>query len=104
MPVPIRLTTPTRDVLGVLLEAAAESTPTYGLEVIQATGHGSGTVYPILRRLESIGWVRSHWDETETTGPRRRLVELTAEGESQATAALANRQRPRPILRWIEAL
>ncbi|MEU7857835.1 helix-turn-helix transcriptional regulator [Nonomuraea sp. NPDC049141] len=88
---PIRLTAPTRDVLSVLLEAAAEGTPTYGLQICQMTGHGSGTVYPIIRRLEGIGWVRSYWDESETTGPRKRLLEMTADGRGSAAEALSNR-------------
>ncbi|MFI7709101.1 PadR family transcriptional regulator [Nonomuraea sp. NPDC049480] len=89
---PIRLTAPTSDVLSVLLEAAAENTPTYGLAICQTTGHGSGTVYPILRRLETIGWVRSYWDDSEATGPRKRLLEMTAQGRGEAASALAQRQ------------
>ncbi|MEV0614789.1 PadR family transcriptional regulator [Nonomuraea sp. NPDC050404] len=104
MSAPIRLTAPTRDVLGILLEAAAQSTPTYGLEICLATGHGSGTVYPILRRLEGIGWVRSYWDESDTTGPRRRLLEMTAEGRTAAQEALANRgTKPAGQWRWSPA-
>ena len=44
-----------------------------GLEVAE------GTLYPLLRRLESHGWLASRWD---TTGARpRRYYRLSAEGE-----------------------
>ncbi|MDF5756629.1 helix-turn-helix transcriptional regulator [Spongiactinospora sp. TRM90649] len=82
------------------MQAAAEGAPTYGLQICQVTGHGSGTVYPILRRLEGIGWVRSYWDESEASGPRRRLVEMTAEGRGAAASALAGRSIKGGGLGW----
>ncbi|OIH96528.1 PadR family transcriptional regulator [Curtobacterium sp. MCBA15_001] len=73
-----RVTAPTLDVLEALLQSDG---PTWGLLVIKATGRPAGTVYPILERLERQGWTVSSWDEdTDRSGPRRRLHEFTAEG------------------------
>lgn len=72
----------TVDVLTVLLDGPG---PRWGLELISMTGRPSGTVYPLLDRLEKAGWVESHWDEdTERRGPRRRLYTLTLDGAEAA--------------------
>lgn len=56
----------------------------YGFDIMDATGLPSGTIYPLLRRLEGIGCVESSWeDETEATGegrPARKYYRVTAEG------------------------
>ncbi|MBO3747790.1 helix-turn-helix transcriptional regulator [Streptosporangiaceae bacterium NEAU-GS5] len=97
MTAPIRLTSTTRDVLSVLRQAAREEVPVYGLEICKITGLGSGTVYPILTRLERVGWVRAYWEEAgdDSRGPRRRMYELTGEGRAQA----AHLERPNRGLR-----
>lgn len=64
----------------------------YGLELVEATGLPPGTIYPIMARLESAGWVSSRWEETgpEAMGrPRRRYYRLSADGIAQARSALA---------------
>jgi DNA-binding PadR family transcriptional regulator len=63
----------------------------YGLEIIERTGLPSGTVYPLLARLEREGWVTSHWETTaeSTRGPRKRIYEITVTGAEWAVAALA---------------
>ena len=43
----------------------------YGFEIMDVTGLPSGTVYPALRRLESLGQVASHWEE-EAAATRER--------------------------------
>lgn len=61
------------------------------LSIVQQTGHASGTIHPILARLEQIGWVQLRVRQDESrTGPRRRYCELTAEGERGARAAIAS--------------
>jgi DNA-binding PadR family transcriptional regulator len=60
---------------------------TYGLRVIRETALPSGTVYPILARLEEAGWVVSEWEESAEKGPRRRLYRLTPEGVREAQNA-----------------
>jgi PadR family transcriptional regulator PadR len=52
----------------------------------------SGTIYPLLARLEKAGWLESKWEEidpAEQGRPRRRLYRLTGEGEVVAARALA---------------
>ena len=39
-------------------------------------------VYRTLRRLEETGMVRSDWDLEETSGPPRRVYEITAAGQA----------------------
>jgi PadR family transcriptional regulator, regulatory protein PadR len=78
-------------VLQVLLHADR----TYGLEIIERTGLPSGTVYPLLARLEIEGWVTSYWetDDAGARGPRKRFYEITVTGAENARTVLAG-QRP----------
>lgn len=77
-----RVTAATVDVLEVLL---ASDEPIWGLRVIKQTDRLPGTVYPILERLESQGWVTSTWEEDSSrSGPRRRFHALTPAGRSAA--------------------
>ena len=83
----------TVDVLEVLLGA---DEPRWGLEIIKLTGRPSGSVYPLLDRLERAGWVTSVWDDdAERRGPRRRMYRLTAEGATEARKVVA-RAAPQP--------
>lgn len=93
-----RVTAPTIDVLSALLD---HDGPTWGLLVIKATARPAGTVYPILERLEDRGWVTSTWDEdTDRSGPRRRLYEFTPDGRTAAVDACAEyRRRSAPARR-----
>ena len=63
----------------------------YGLEIIERTGLPSGTVYPLLARLESEGWVTSCWEAGDpgARGPRKRFYEITVNGAESARTALA---------------
>ncbi len=48
----------------------------------------SGTLYPILLRLESAGWFVSRWEAVDPTHigrPRRRLYRLTSSGLARAS-------------------
>jgi len=77
-----RITRATVDVLEALL---ASSEPIWGLRIIKQTGRHPGTVYPILERLESQGWVTSTWEKDGSrSGPRRRFHALTPEGRTAA--------------------
>jgi Predicted transcriptional regulators len=72
----------------------------FGLRIAQTTGLMTGTVYPILARLEKAGWVTSHWEEDEgpdSRGSRRRLYELTPMGRELAREALTARDARRGI-------
>lgn len=94
----IRLTMPTLAVLEAI--AQGYDGDVYGLLVSDLTGLGTGTVYPILERLEGAGWVEGRWEESQPSGrPRRRFLTLTNLGHAQlatahaAKAAKANRRR-----------
>jgi len=56
----------------------------HGFDIMDATRLPSGTVYPILGRLERDGYVRSHWEPhttaTREKRPPRRYYEVTATG------------------------
>lgn len=67
------------------------------------TGLRSGTLYPILAKLEEAGWIRGAWefDKRVVGGPPRRGYRLTANGEKYAPKAIAEyktRQRRRGAL------
>jgi PadR family transcriptional regulator PadR len=53
----------------------------HGFDIIDATRLRSGTVYPLLRRLEEAGLVHSEWEPVATARaenrPPRRYYELT---------------------------
>ena len=86
----MRITVPTARVLAVLL--AEPDAHRYGLDLMQATGLASGTLYPILHRLQEAGWVSAAWEEVDPSAqgrPARRYYRLTAEGAEQARQALA---------------
>ncbi|NUK09405.1 PadR family transcriptional regulator [Streptomyces lunaelactis] len=81
-----------------VLEALLHMDRPYGLELIQRTGLPSGTVYPLLARLEDAGLVSSAWEAEEPIQgrPRRRLYTISAEGIEFARDALAE---GRPVAR-----
>jgi PadR family transcriptional regulator PadR len=87
-----RMTLQTQLVLRVALTAPADEW--YGLQMVKATGLPSGTVYPIIARLEQCDWITSRWENPEehvTEGrPRRRYYRLTDSGAEAARLALAN--------------
>jgi DNA-binding PadR family transcriptional regulator len=61
-----------------------------GVEISRSTGLASGTLYPILFRLEEAGWLESVWEKvvpSEVKRPRRRLYSITALGEANARAS-----------------
>lgn len=90
-----RMTIPTQLVLETLL--ADPTRELYGLEIGQTAGLPSGTVHPILARLEAVGWLASSWeqiDPREQGRPARRYYRLTGNGVQAARAALARAYRP----------
>jgi DNA-binding PadR family transcriptional regulator len=62
----------------------------YGLKIARNAGRKTGSVYPILARLEDAGWVESHWerDDRDDRGPRRRFYRLSPDGLTAARALL----------------
>jgi PadR family transcriptional regulator PadR len=56
----------------------------YGFDIMEKTGLKSGTVYPVLRRLEQSGLIQSKWEAGEAQElerPQRRYYRLTRPGE-----------------------
>ena len=99
MPEP-RMTIPTQRVLEALLDDPQREL--YGLEIGEAAGLRSGTVHPILARLEGYGWLASRWEDIDASAegrPARRYYTLTADGVQAARAALARAYRPAPSRR-----
>jgi PadR family transcriptional regulator PadR len=100
-----RMTLQTQLVLRGLLEEPSKQR--YGLELCEIVGLPSGTVYPILARLEHLRWVESCWEDPEehvaAGRPRRRYYQLTSDGAEKARLALAAsyraRKTPRPL--WV---
>src|SRR3954466_10542699 len=95
-----RMTIPTQLVLEALLGESDREL--YGLEIGELAGLRSGSVHPILARLEGIGWLPSPREDVDpqTEGrPPRRYYRLTAEGARAAQAALSRAHRASPVLR-----
>jgi PadR family transcriptional regulator, regulatory protein PadR len=93
-----RMTIPTQLVLEALLQDPAGEL--YGVEIGTAAGLPSGTVHPILARLEGRGWLESRWEEIDPRvqgRPPRRYYRLTAAGAQSARAALARAYRPAAV-------
>ena len=72
----------------------------FGFDIMRVTELPSGTVYPLLRRLEAGGLVDSGWEDDESAHdegrPARRYYAITKAGERQLEAALkriASQQR-----------
>jgi PadR family transcriptional regulator PadR len=63
----------------------------FGFDIMDVTRLPSGTVYPALRRLETLGMVRSDWETDKearaNARPRRRYYELTKAGRAQLVEA-----------------
>jgi PadR family transcriptional regulator, regulatory protein PadR len=65
-------------VLVLICLYTSEQEDLWGFEIVRKTGLKTGTVYPILDRLESLGWVTSEWEtENDRPGARRRTYRLT---------------------------
>lgn len=90
-----RMTIPTQRVLRAMLEDV--NAERYGIEISDLAELATGTVHPILARLEGVGWLESRWEEVDprTEGrAARRYYRLTASGVEQARDALARAYRP----------
>jgi PadR family transcriptional regulator PadR len=84
----MRMTGPLQRVLRVFLEDAPA--PRYGYDLMRAAGVKSGTLYPLLGRLEEDGLVSSGWAVPQVAGQRpRRYYRLTGEGATVARVELA---------------
>jgi PadR family transcriptional regulator, regulatory protein PadR len=92
----LRLTIQAQRVLSVFLAHPDEHR--YGLELAQSAGLPTGSVYPILTRLERAGWLESDWEAIDPVaeGRRpRRYYRLTR------TGLVGARQSREAARRWL---
>jgi DNA-binding PadR family transcriptional regulator len=65
----------------------------FGFDIMDATELPSGTVYPVLRRLEAADLVASDWEDDgrarKASRPRRRYYALTRAGREHLDEAEA---------------
>ncbi|GLW75453.1 transcriptional regulator [Kitasatospora phosalacinea] len=86
----IKMTAATAKVIQVF--AKDPTAERYGRELMQATGLQSGSLYPILARLERDGVLTSEVEEVDPRAagrPARRFYTITGEGIKAARQALA---------------
>ncbi len=87
----VRISLQTLRVLDAFLQCPTEELA--GADVHKRSQLASGTLYPILLRLESAGWFVSRWEAVDpsTAGrPRRRLYRLTPSGLVRASSLFAS--------------
>jgi PadR family transcriptional regulator, regulatory protein PadR len=83
----IRLSKQTLAVLDALLDHPMQWHHGYALS--QQTGLASGTLYPILMRLEKAEWLETRWEDTHVPGrPARHFYRLTSDGREWAREEL----------------
>jgi DNA-binding PadR family transcriptional regulator len=98
-----RLTTQTIKVLGAFMSCTQEIGAS-GAEISRQTELASGTLYPILFRLEEAGWLESEWEEGDPSAlgrPRRRLYQITGLGAKKTKAAFRELFIPVRGLAWL---
>lgn len=86
----VELTLKAARVVGVFLENPDR--PRYGFELMKATHLSSGTLYPILFRLEAAGWLAKGREDINPSAagrPPRTNYVITAEAVPVARARLA---------------
>jgi PadR family transcriptional regulator PadR len=86
----VRMSLQTLKVLETFLENPTDEAS--GAEVMQRCQLASGTLYPILLRLESAGWFVSRWESIDPSSagrPRRRFYRLTPTGLRRASEVFA---------------
>lgn len=73
------LSDPARNVLALMAEAG--NGWCHGYELCQQAGIKSGTLYPLLIRLEAQGYLEAEWQDAREPGrPPRHAYRLTAAG------------------------
>lgn len=86
-----------------VLEAVISRGESSGADIAKLTRLATGTLYPILLRLEKAGWLLSRWevaDPRELGRPRKRFYTVTGEGVRAARAAAESLQPTIGRLSW----
>ena len=100
----MKLTGPLERVLRVLV--ADPTMPHYGYDLMKAARLPSGTLYPMLARLQQEGLVDSQWEDPRPDAggrPPRKYYQLTAEGVRVARLELARAPAARGMTRHVAA-
>ena len=83
-----------------ILHAVADGNR-FGFDIMDATGLTSGTVYPSLDKLESLGFLDSHWEDARVARrdkrPPRRYFDLTPAGAAALADALKRYKNLKPV-------
>ena len=73
----------------------------YGFDLMEQTGLTSGTVYPALERLETLGLAHSNWEDAQVAHdekrPPRRYFEITDEGKHKLIEGLDRYRALAPV-------
>ena len=92
MGIRLRISRQTLLLLEALLVHPAQWQHGYGLS--QQTGLASGTLYPILMRLEKLGWLETRWEDSPAAGrPARHFYRLGGNGREWAREELKAAQK-----------
>ncbi|GAA0975974.1 hypothetical protein GCM10009551_010310 [Nocardiopsis tropica] len=84
------MTVPVATVLRAFLEDTSRRR--YGFDLMKDTSLKSGTLYPILARLQKAGWLTAQWediDEKAEGRPARRFYLISPDGAAAGRVALA---------------
>jgi DNA-binding PadR family transcriptional regulator len=66
----------------------------HGYAICRQTSVPSGTLYPILMRLDKLGWLETKWEESVPQGrPPRHLYRLTGTGREWTHEELRSAQQ-----------
>ena len=91
----MKLTRPLERVLRVLI--ADPAAPHYGYDLMRAARLPSGTLYPMLARLQQQGLVEAEWEPRQSDAggrPPRKYYRLTGEGIRVTRLELAKARPP----------
>lgn len=81
---------------------AAGDAWSYGYQLASLTAIKSGTLYPLLIRLEAQGLLEAEWQQPVAGGrPPRHAYRLTAAGQVLARAEAVTRERAGPGARLV---
>ena len=73
----------------------------FGFDIIDVTGLRSGTVYPVLEKLEGAGLVTSTWEDAARARrdkrPPRRYFDLTKAGVAALPEGLGRYRNLKPV-------
>lgn len=93
---------------GALVLQALTQGFAYGFEIMRAAHLPSGTVYPLLRRLEADGMLESSWEDAEDAHaegrPPRRYYRATQVGRAALVEARKRLRAQRALFEGEEAL